>query len=115
MAKATATLNDKLGHWVFLVGFAIAVVLGILLPGRSWIAAILVILGVIVGVLNIRAAEVNQFLLATVALIFGIRSFEVIPAIGTRIVDVLGYITVFVAAAAVIVALVAVWKLASTR
>jgi hypothetical protein len=112
MAKTT---ESKLGHWVFLAGFAIAIILGIVWPGRIWIASILVLLGIIVGFLNIRASEVNQFLLAAVALILSIKSFELIPAIGTGITNILAYITIFVAAAAVIVALIAVWKLASTK
>ena len=113
---AKSTISAKLGHWIFLAGFAIAVILGIILPEKTWIAGILVLLGVIVGFLNIRVDETHDFLLASVALLIAAKSFQFIPAIGPLSLEhILTYIAIFVAAAAVIVSLTTVWKLASTR
>jgi hypothetical protein len=114
MAKITT--SSKLGHWVFLIGIALAVILGIMWPNKILIAGILVLLGIIVGFLNIRVDETHDFLLASVALLIAAKSFQFIPAIGPlSLENILTYLAVFVAAAAVIVSLTTVWKLASTR
>ena len=113
--KMNWNLGGTIGHWVFLLGIFLAIVLGVVYPDQSVVASILVLLGIIVGLLNITANEVNSFLLAAVALIVSAKSFELLPLIGTVIENILKYIVIFVAPAAVIVALIAVWKLASTR
>ena len=113
--KMNWTFGGKIVHWIFLLGIFLAVVLGIVYPGKTVVASILVLLGLLVGLLNITADEVHGFLLAAVALIVSAKSFELIPLIGTTIENILQYIVIFVAPAAVIVSLIAVWKLASTR
>ena len=48
-------------------------------------------------------------------LIVSAKSFELVPLVGTAMNNVLQYIIIFVAPAAVIVSLIAVWKLAKDR
>jgi len=113
--KMNWNIGGKIGHWAFLIGVLLSIVLGVIFPGKTAIASILVLLGILVGFLNITSTEVNSFLLAAVALIVSAKSFELIPLVGTTMNNVLQYIVIFVAPAAVIVSLIAVWKLAKER
>ncbi len=55
------------GFWAFIVGLVISVVAGLVLPGNGVVVLILVILGIIIGFLNIHprkagaAAGCNRF------------------------------------------------------
>ena len=106
---------ETISHWIFLIGVAIAIVLGFLMPESSLVASILVIIGLVVGLLNITSKEVLPFLLATIALAVSAATFELIPYIGTYLKYILSYILMLVAPAAVVVALIVIWRLASTR
>ena len=61
--------GSKLGSWAFLIGVILAVVLGLLGSLSPTFLWILVVIGLIVGLLNIAEAEVNSFLMAGVVLI----------------------------------------------
>ncbi|MBI2045139.1 hypothetical protein HYT23_03710 [Candidatus Pacearchaeota archaeon] len=66
MAKKKGNL---LGSWAFLIGVILAVVLGIAgIMNATWIY-ILVVLGLIVGLLNVADAEARPFLLSGIALL----------------------------------------------
>ena len=108
-------MMDKLPSWLFLLGVVIAIVLGLVFPGSGAVAALLAVIGVVVGLLNITAAEVKQFLIASIALIVAAGGFTLIPLIGEMLGNVLGYIVAMVAPAAVIVALIAIWNLAKGK
>ena len=67
MAKASN--KSTLGSWAFLIGVVLAVVLslfGSITPGVAWV---LVIIGLIVGLLNIAEKEVQSFLLTGTVLV----------------------------------------------
>ena len=119
-----ARKTNKLGKWAFILGVLLAVIAGALsvLVGvessvlqQGLVALILVVLGIIIGLLNIQEKEAINFLVATIALM----------AVGTAGVDTIGifnlgayfkavvtYIAIFVAPAAVIVSLKLVFDLA---
>jgi hypothetical protein len=108
--KATGNL---LGAWAFLIGVILAAVIGAFaLSITQGLAVTLVILGLIVGLLNIGDKETTPFLLAAVALVivsaFGSDKLAIIPVVG-RILDAL--LILFVPAT-VIVALKEVFGLA---
>ena len=117
MAEERKTLNF-IGRIAFLIAFVIAIVMGLLTGAEvvtmdtfGWIILTLVILGLIVGLLNITQEEVANFLIASVALIvFNTLSglLLLIPYIGNYIVAIINFIAIFVAPAALIVALKAV-------
>jgi hypothetical protein len=52
-----------LGKWAFLIGVLLAVIFAFV-TATSWLAWLLVVLGLIVGLLNIDAGETSAFLLA---------------------------------------------------
>ena len=62
--------NNAIGAWAFLIGVILAVILGALeLTSQGVVAAIIVILGLIVGLLNIVDKEIKDFMLAGAVLV----------------------------------------------
>lgn len=108
---------DKLGEWAFIACVVIAVVAGLASTGNSMVAAALVILGIIVGLLNVSEKETSAFLVAAIALIVaGTVAFGAIDnlfaGLGSMLNSIVGNIATFVAPAAIIVAIKAVWSMA---
>ncbi len=103
----------NVGKWAFIIGLILALLAGFwTIPNLT---IILVILGLIVGFLNITSAEVETYLVAVIALlVMGTASLQVLESsgnfIGTIQTMVSGVIT-FVAASGLVVALRAVISL----
>ncbi|MBI2547306.1 MAG: hypothetical protein HYW23_02560 [Candidatus Aenigmarchaeota archaeon] len=106
----------------------LAVILGLfpsetVIPAAT-VTAVLVVLGIIVGLVNVSARESNSFLLAAIALLIaGVAGYggastgytglySVLPVIGGYLSAILANISTFVAPAAVIVAIKEVYLLA---
>ena len=100
-----------LGAWAFLAGVILAVIFGFL-PGYAWVAIALFVIGIVIGLLNVTDTEVNQFLLAAVALVivanFAGESLGALPYVDQIFANL---IALFVPAA-VIVALKSVFSVA---
>ena len=107
-------MDKGTGHWAFLIGVVLAVIAGFVpqlqTPTVTWV---LVLLGLIVGLLNITAREVQEFLIAAVALIIAADAAGDIIALGLTMATILGNIVTFVFPAALLVALKTIWQLAS--
>ena len=107
-------MDGKTGHWAFLIGIVLAIIAGFVpqlqTPTVTWV---LVLLGLIVGLLNITAKEVQEFLVAAVALIIAADAAADIIALGLTMSTILGNIVTFVFPAALLVALKTIWQLAS--
>ncbi len=116
MAKNNMNM-EKIGQWSFLIGIAIAVLFGIFGTAYAgYVGIILIILGLIVGILNISDREVYDFLIAAIALMLtGAAGLETLPQVGVYIGPILRNIATFVAPAAVIVALKAVYELGKEK
>jgi hypothetical protein len=103
------------GKAAFIIGLVIAVIIGALGISTEWWLLALVILGLIVGFLNITEKEVSNFLIAAIALILvgtiggGLGT---IPTIGDYLAAIVSNIAVFVVPAALVVSLKTVWSLA---
>jgi hypothetical protein len=135
LAKKRKTLNfgkkafeiHRLAHYAFFIGLVIAILSGgwfsLILNGScsanrvvspEALVTTLVVLGLIVGLVNLTTKETVPFLVSAVALMLaGIVNLSLIPGIGVCLSSSLSNIVVFVVPAAVIVALKAVWRLAS--
>jgi len=102
----------KLGSWAFIIGVILAVLAG-LVPAMQTptVTCILVILGLIVGIMNITERETVEFLVAAIALLIA-GSAGSLPALGFVILAVLENIVAFVAPAALVVAVKAIYALA---
>ena len=102
------------GKWAFLAGLIIAVIASFLTGFGTAIALILFLLGLIVGFLNIAEKDTHKFLLATIALLTGgIASISAISMLGiviTYLNAILGNFVAFVSAAALVVAIKAIFE-----
>ena len=107
--------DHRIGHWAFIVGIILAVFAGLVPEWQTvTIMATLAVLGLIVGVLNITARETTEFLIATMTLLI-VGTAGSSPAwelVSPKILFILANIVFFVAPAALIVALKAIWALA---
>jgi len=110
-------LVAKIGSWAFIIGVVVALLLGVFGSGSSPIAtSVLIVLGLIVGLLNVTGKETTPFLLASVSLVIvssmGGSVLAGVAQIGSRLQGVLGAIMTFVIPATIIVALKAIYALA---
>ncbi len=105
---------EKIGHYLFAFGALVALVNGVL-PGVVPSAGlILLLIGLLVGFLNVTAHETHNFLLAAVALLVAntVAGMSQIPVLGPWAAAILGGFATMAAPAAVIVAFKAFWGMA---
>jgi len=110
-------LVAKVGSWAFIFGVVVALVVGVLGKGNMSVATtVLVILGLIVGLLNVTGRETTPFLLASVSLVIvssmGGQVFAGMVPVGVTLQSILNAIITFVMPATIIVALKAIYALA---
>ena len=121
MVKKKSRANS-LGSLSFLFGALIAVIVGVLIPNSSpgglptmTLTSLLILLGVVVGFLNISRRETNQFLLASVSLVIvaalGGAILGQVQAIGGYLEGILVSMITFVIPAAIIVSLKTIYAL----
>jgi len=111
------SISSQIGFWAFMLGLLIAIVVGTLTAlGMATaimpaIVIVLIILGLIVGFLNITAKEILLFLVATIALIVVGGVFEPLNEFGIgNILDrMLALVATLMAPAAVVAAIKALW------
>ncbi len=116
-AKVNTKTIESVGEWSFIGGVILAILIGIVPSAfasyADLVAWVLIILGVLVGLLNIKEKETHEFLLATIALLIaGSAGLQNLPVIGAYVGPILTNIVTFVAPAAVIVSLKAVYEIA---
>jgi hypothetical protein len=116
-------MEKQVGHYSFVIGVIIALLLGVATPYLGgitvgWLTSLLVVLGLIVGFLNVSHQESKEFvLLATVLVITaGMGSagdtLASVGFIGIFLRDVFVQLLAFVVPATIIVALKGVLQLA---
>jgi len=118
MAKKNKGMLLKVGSWSFILGIIIAIVAG-LFQETTYTATVLILLGVLVGFLNITGEEAMTFLLASVSLVViswvGGPTFSEVAVIGRTLQVMLNNMMIFVIPASIIVALRAVLTLAHKK
>lgn len=116
-------MEKQIGNYSFIIGVVLAVVLGLAAPrlgsAAAWLWSLLVVLGLVVGFLNISGKETKEFLMVTVALVIvayaasaQINSWSNIQFVGQYLKGMFDSILAFVVPASVVVALKDVWELA---
>ena len=113
-------MASKMGQWAFIIGVLVAIVIGLFSSSleqttRGWLVLLLVVLGLIVGLLNVTEKESTPFLVAAAALLLtgtAGDTLSVIPAVGGYLAGVAQAIAVFVTPAAIAVALKSIQSLA---
>ena len=108
--------KKNFGHYAFVAGILLAILLGLFGAGGTLAISVLIVLGFLVGLLNVTSAETTEFLVASVTLMVGAGSFNailgVLPGFGMLLKAIMMYILLFVAPAAMIVSLKAIYTLA---
>ena len=111
-------MAKSFGAWAFLIGLILAVIIGLATRGNlgSGVAVILVLLGLIIGFLNVTAKESQPFMMAGVILVivssFGGNVIGNLAAIGPYLGGALDAMLVLFVPATIIVALKSVFELA---
>lgn len=107
MAKSSR--SKGLGWWAFIAGLVIAIIAGYTGNVANW-TWLLVVLGLVVGYFNISKAEAVTFLIATLALMAaGSAGLELLWG---PLGSMLAAVVIFVAPAAVVVAVKTVYEIA---
>ena len=101
------------GKWAFIIGVILAVLSGFL--GIPYLAIALLVLGLIVGFLNVSTKEEQPYLIAVITLlVIGIGGLQALSVLGVSLADwvntVFANFITFVAASGLIVAVQAVIK-----
>lgn len=114
---------EKIGSYAFIAGVVIAVIAGFapaVVPGLTTtvVTELLVVLGVIVGFVNVTDKETQPFLVAAVSMVivseFAGTGIEAVPVIGAKLGGVLTAVQTFVTPAVIIVALKQIYALAKS-
>ncbi len=111
---------QKFGRWAWIIGICLAVVLGIVTTAAQSqvIQAILVILGIVVGIINVTGSESKDFLFAASALLLasylGANAFTLTIFNGS-LDAILSSLTYFVAPMTIIVAIKAIYAVAKDQ
>ncbi len=110
----------KIGSLAFILGVVIAIVSGLIqLDGqtKAMVTSLLIVLGLIVGFLNVTGKETTPYLIAAVSLVLvsdaGRASMEAIQVIGPYLAGLFGAVMSFVIPAIIVVSLKAIYALAS--
>ena len=116
-------MEKQIGNYSFIIGVIIAVVLGLTAPklgtATPWLWSLLVVLGLVVGFLNVSGKETKEFLWVSVALVIvayagsaQIDKWINVQLIGPYLSGIFNSILAFVIPASVVVALKEVWEMA---
>ena len=118
MAKKEEMSNNnvqKAGFWLFLVGVVLSILAGFW-PLGPGLTSVLIVLGLVVGFLNVTTHETTSFLLAVVSLVivnsFGGNVLGNIQVVGIPLARMLNALVVFVVPATIVVALKTIYSLA---
>ncbi|MBI2452260.1 hypothetical protein HYV50_04270 [Candidatus Pacearchaeota archaeon] len=112
MAKGKS--GNKLGSWAFLIGVILAVLFGIFggLSDNPQIAWLVLVIGIVVGLMNVADEEVEPFLMAgTVLVIVSVLGQNALGAV-PFFVNILQALSVLFVPATIIVALKHVFAIA---
>jgi hypothetical protein len=120
--KEESSMLNKVGPWAFILGLLIAVVAAFIKPNTAIIWG-LGALGIVVGLVNVTDKEMKTFLLATVAFMTAANGLTTVLATLAASIPVFGQslskalvpfttnVIVFVAPAAAVVALKALYNI----
>lgn len=114
-------MEKKVGHYSFIIGVIIAVILGLALPlgptTTTWLTSILVVMGLIVGFLNVTGKETKEFLIVALILVLvsyagnAVSNLSEVLYIGPYLGGIFKAIMAFVVPATIVVGLKDIWAL----
>jgi len=107
---AKKSKQKGVGGWAFIIGLVIAVLVGLFSTTTAGVIWLLVVLGIVVGFLNVGDREATTFLVASIALM--LAGSANLTILWGPIGNVLSNLVVFVSPAAVIVAVKSIYETA---
>ena len=117
-------MEKKIGQYSFIGGIIIAVVLGLAIPALAeatpWLISLLIILGLIVGFLNVVSEETQEFLIVGVILVLlsfaggAQTTLGGVMYIGSYLQGIFQGLLAFIIPAVVVVGLKDIWRLAES-
>lgn len=119
-------MEEKIGRYAFIGGVVLAIVLG-LVPKETlgttavWLTSLVVLLGLLVGFLNVTGKETKEFMMVATVLI--IASFaggasdtlKQVEVVGKYLAGIFTNILAFVVPATVVVGLKDIWALGQNQ
>lgn len=115
MARKGNGNTNLVGKSLFIGGVVLALLAGLIpnLEQFPWVRWVLVLLGLLVGIINIREEEQTAFLTAGIGLLMASTAVRaLLPALGTIVSAIFENIVAFVGPAIVVVAITAIANLA---
>ncbi|MCH8329394.1 MAG: hypothetical protein IIB81_03295 [Nanoarchaeota archaeon] len=115
-------MEQKIGHYSFIGGVIIAVVLGLvpaatLGTAAAWLTSLLVVLGLIAGFINVTGKETKEFMLVATVLIIAAfaggasGTLGGVQVIGPYLQGIFNYALAFIIPATIVVGLKDIWAL----
>ncbi len=118
-------MEKKIGNYSFIIGVIISIILGLALPlgdiTTAWLTSILVLLGLVVGFLNVTGKETREFLIVAIILVLvsyagnAVASLSEVMYIGVYLGGIFKAIMAFVVPATIVVGLKDIWALGKTQ
>jgi F0F1-type ATP synthase assembly protein I len=113
--RSSGASANLVGKVLFIAGVILALLAGLVpnLEKFPWVVWALVILGLLVGILNITRDEQTQFLAAGIGLLIASTAVTaLLPNLGTLVANILKNVIAFVAPTVLIVSVIAIANLA---
>ena len=107
-------MANLIGRWAFLIGVILAVIFGLVGVNQT-IVIVLLILGLVIGLLNVTERETHSMLLSAVALVIVTALGRDVVASIPVVVNILNAILILVVGATIIVALKEMFHITKTR
>jgi hypothetical protein len=117
-------MMKKMGNWSFLAGVVIAILLGVAGPNlggaQVWLNSLLVVLGIVVGYLNVSKKEAKDFALMATLLVVAAYAGNAsgilasVQLIGAWLAGVMGALLVFLVPATVVAVVKGIWDMGSS-
>lgn len=116
--RGSSSLKAKsmhvLGSWAFVVGVLVSLIAGVITLNAG-VTSFLIILGLVVGFLNVQRKETMNFILASVSLViigsFGGALISKISVIGPTLGRIFSALVIFIIPAAIVVILKSVFSI----
>jgi len=118
-------MDKRFGHYSFAIGIILAVILGLANSAQfasgtqTALTSLLIVLGIIVGALNITGKETREFLLTAAVLVIvaslSITLLRSVAYVGYILADLFSGILAFTVPAVIVVCIKNIWRLAKTK
>ena len=119
-------MEEKIGHYSFIGGVIVAVVLGLAsnylgAPAVVWLTSLLVVLGLVAGFLNVSGKETKEFMMVATVLIIAAYAGGAsnilggVQVIGAYLSGIFTQVLAFVVPATIVVGLKDVWSLGQNQ